>query len=460
MLFTTETRLSMNDCPDIIQYAKAYCHDFARIERFVWHYIVSQKGKYNKSALNTEVQQHFSVTKRTANSCISDMQGRYNALKELKTTEVRQAEDKIETLTEKVKALTEKVENNARLAAANSLSEKQLQSYRNQKKELYFKKQRLQKSKDRLAQLRKDIADKNFHISFGGRNFFEAQYRLQENGYKTHTKWKHDYIKKRDGNVFYLGSKDESFGNQMFQLIPQPEGFYRIKLRKDTHYVTSKDDRYLYGKCSFSYLDDELKTLLNDHDRPVSYRIKIRENKVYLQVILEIGINQRPVVTTTCDGAIGLDFNNGHIDLSETDRHGNLLYTKQYRLYEHGGGNKAKNEMRQVVAEIGRYALSKGKSIVKEDLSFVRKKAKTTKAKSSFERKYNKMIHTLDYSRFESTMKNMTTRRGIDLIEVNPAYTSLIARQKYCNARKILIHNGAAYVIARRGQGFKDQYIA
>ena len=69
------------------------------------------------------------------------------------------------------------------------------------------------------------------------------------------------------------------------------------------------------------------------------------------------------------DGAIGLDFNDGHIDLSETDNKGNLIMTKQYKLHYHGTGTKAENEMRQVVSEIGKYALCKGKSIVKEDLS-------------------------------------------------------------------------------------------
>jgi len=459
MIFTTETRLSKDDCQDIIEYAKAYRHNFAEIERFVWHYIVSQKGKYNKSEFNTEVQKRFSVTKRTANSCISDMQGRYNALKELKSVEAVQLEGKIEALTGKIEALAVKVESKSRLAAANSLSEKQLQSYRSQKKSLYFRKQKLQKLKDRLSQLKKNNAEKNYSLGFGGKSFFRAQYLLEKNGYKTHEKWKNDYIRKRDGNIYYLGSRDESYGNQMFQLTPQEDGTYSIKLRKDGKYAASKDDRYLYGKCSFSYLNDELQKLLQDRDRPVSCRIKIRGNKVYLQVMLEIGAKQRPVVTSVHDGAVGLDFNAGHIDLSETDRHGNLVSMKQYRLREHVSGSKANNEMRQAVSEIGRYALSKGKSIVIEDLSFIRRKSKTTKAKTRFGKNYNKMIHSLDYRRFESAIKNMTTRQGIDLIEVNPAYTSKIAEQKYCDIRKIPVHNGAAYVIARRGQGYKDRYI-
>ena len=61
------------------------------------------------------------------------------------------------------------------------------------------------------------------------------------------------------------------------------------------------------------------------------------------------------------------------------------------------------------------------------------------------------MLHTLDYSRYEDDVRNMAVRNGIDLIEVNPAYTSRIAKMKYCRTRKIPVHNGAAYVIARAG---------
>ena len=129
---------------------------------------------------------------------------------------------------------------------------------------------------------------------------------------------------------------------------------------------------------------------------------------------------------------------------------------KQYRLRYHGTGGRAANEMRQVTAEIGRYALSKGKSIVKEDLSFEKKKAQTERGSC---RRYNKMLHTLDYSRYEDDIRNMAVRNGIDVIEVNPAYTSRIAKRKYCEIRKIPVHNGAAYVIARRGQGFKDKTV-
>lgn len=39
---------------------------------------------------------------------------------------------------------------------------------------------------------------------------------------------------------------------------------------------------------------------------------------------------------------------------------------------------------------------------------------------------------------------------------VNPAWTSWLAKQLYCPKMKLNTHIGAAFVIARRGQGYKD----
>ena len=294
----------------------------------------------------------------------------------------------------------------------------------------------------------------HYPLGFGGKKTFDDQYRLEENGYRSHEGWYNDYRRKRDRNIFYLGSRDETGGNQMFQLRPDAEGSYDIRIRKDGKY--DRDGRYVYGKCRFKYLDDELRESLRNRDRPVSYRIRIRGTKIYLQAIVTLDMSKRPIVTTMVNGAIGIDFNDGHIDLAETDGKGNLVAMDRYRLKYHGTGGRAADEMRQVTAEIGKYALSKGKSIVKEDLSFARKKSQTEKGSG---KRYNRMLHTLDYSRFEDDMKNMAVRNGIDLIEVNPAYTSRIAETKYCKIRKIPVHNGAAYVIARRGQGYKDKAV-
>jgi hypothetical protein len=100
-----------------------------------------------------------------------------------------------------------------------------------------------------------------------------------------------------------------------------------------------------------------------------------------------------------CDGAIGLDYNDGFIQLSETDGIGNLIHQIKFDLKLHGTGKKAETEIREAIAAISCYALRRGKSIVCEDLNFVKLKSKTQKARSKRGRQYNRMIHLFDYSR-------------------------------------------------------------
>jgi hypothetical protein len=47
-------------------------------------------------------------------------------------------------------------------------------------------------------------------------------------------------------------------------------------------------------------------------------------------------------------------------------------------------------------------------------------------------------------------------RAGIEVIEVNPAYTSTIGAVNHAPQRGISVHQGAAMAIARRGLGFSE----
>ena len=67
------------------------------------------------------------------------------------------------------------------------------------------------------------------------------------------------------------------------------------------------------------------------------------------------------------------------------------------------------------------------------------------------------MIHSLAYRQFVETMESITYRNNVYLNKVNPAWTSWIAKNKYCPQMKLNTHVGASFVIARRGQGFRDK---
>jgi IS605 OrfB family transposase len=64
-------------------------------------------------------------------------------------------------------------------------------------------------------------------------------------------------------------------------------------------------------------------------------------------------------------------------------------------------------------------------------------------------------------TKFRSTMVKLAIqlalRRGISVVQVNPAYTSVIGKYKYAIPYGMSGHEAAAYVIARRGQGREER---
>lgn len=455
---TVSTRLDRRTSSELIDYFQSYRTEYARISRYTWYHYARVLKRPKKAAFNTELQKTFGITKRTANSVIYEMSGRYNALVELKNKEREQLAIKISSIDEAIQTLEQKVAHNAALAAGNQLTAEQLEGYRHDKRSLFKKHQKRNEMKNRLEQLDKDIQAGKYRICFGSRKRLDAQNRLKENGYGSRTAWYKDFVQHRDCSVFYLGSKDETWGNQMLQLIPQGNGFYRIQCRKDGTYVTGKNGRYVYGTCRFSYMDDRLGRQLAVKEKGLTCRVRFSGKKVYLQAVLSLPADQVPT-TDLHKGAIGLDYNDGFIQMAQTDSQGNLTGERRFALVCHGTGKKALNELRQKVAQISSLALKTGKSIVCEDLDFGKMKSEQCKANSRKGKNYHRMTHLLDYSRYKETLRNAAVRNGIGLVMVNPAYTSQIAREKYCGNRKLNIHTGAAYVIARRGQGFKDRLI-
>ena len=146
----------------------------------------------------------------------------------------------------------------------------------------------------------------------------------------------------------------------------------------------------------------------------------------------------------------------GFIAVAETDGYGNLVGVKDIPLKYHGTGNKAKSEMSEIISKVVRYTRSKGKALCIEVLSFSKKKSICIR---QGKKQYNQMIHMLDYSRYMKDCEDYTKTYGVRIYEVNPAYTSQIGRSKYAGKKKLTVHDAAAYVIARKGQGYIDKKV-
>ena len=95
--FTVVTQLHEKNNQNLIEYVEDARITYAKALRETFQTIKNSKD-FNKSSFNTYLQQSYIISKRTANSIISDAQGRLNALKELKVYEKTQLERKIKHL--------------------------------------------------------------------------------------------------------------------------------------------------------------------------------------------------------------------------------------------------------------------------------------------------------------------------------------------------------------------------
>lgn len=452
--YTIETRISLTS--EIKDYLNQYVMHYSKLYRTMWHQVTSLDFNIKSSSYLKQFCIEYGVLKRTANTIYRSIQGKKKALMELKKLELTNLKRKVDKYATCIENLKCRINNLKPKVTANTATEMELQRYRNYKRTLYQKQRRYNRLKQQEQVLTANIANKQCDICFGSKKQYKAQWQPKENGYKTKLKWHNIYIKQRDKCIEYLGSSDESCGNQMCQLmyLSSTDNF-ALRLRKENKYVTD-------GKCvlidnlDFKYMREELISICEAYNvkgsirKPLTCRFLRRGTKWYLQVIFSLDRTQQ---TRYDNGILGLDFNNGFIEATETDRCGNIMHQYHFGLRYHGCGNKAKSEMSETVARIVNIAANKGKDIAIESLNFNKKKATVGKNKA-----YNKMLHTLDYSRYTELLQNACHRKQVGLIQINPAYTSVIGEKKYGKSRKLNRHQAASYVIARLGQGYTDTY--
>ena len=439
MKYTTETRLYIKNNKDIVEYFDEVKEQYGYILRKVY-YIIRNNPKIKISLLNTELQNEYSVSRRTAGSIIKTVQGRINSIKELKKTEIKQKQYKLKKISEKLEKLVPVLTDLKLKAERNNI--KDLIKYRNLKTKVAFLKIKKDKLINKIKSLNYQIETGKFKITFGTKKLFKQD--LEE------------FLNKRDNQMIFIGSKDETGYNQPFQLkyiskINQSI----IKMRKDFKYKNKKgEERYAYGKCFFNNHSKLLREILKSKNSPLTYRIIKRNNKYYLQCTFEID-NKNTILTRKDYGTIGIDFNKGFVTVSQTNKYGHLVKTDKM-TYRFGSGNKTENDLLLIINKLTELAICTGKDIVAEDLNFLKAKSGVMKGNSEKGKQYNKMLHSLAYRMFLNRTEQICNRKNVGLIKVNPAWTSWIAKNKFCDKMKLNIHAGASFVIARRGMNIKD----
>ena len=177
----------------------------------------------------------------------------------------------------------------------------------------------------------------------------------------------------------------------------------------------------------------------------VSYRFK-RDGKGW-RVFATTQMMDVTVVTDQRHGAIGVDLNADHLAIAETDASGNCVNAWRVPLVTYGKNtHQAEALIGDAVAGVVEYAKEAGKPVVIEKLDFRQKKA-VIEGES---RKYSRMLSSFSYGKVKAYFVSRGCRQGVEVHQVNPAYSSVIGRVKFMERYGLSVHQAAALVLARR----------
>ncbi|MHB8255517.1 MAG: IS200/IS605 family accessory protein TnpB-related protein [Acidiferrobacter sp.] len=153
-------------------------------------------------------------------------------------------------------------------------------------------------------------------------------------------------------------------------------------------------------------------------------------------------------------GAVGIDVNAYHLAGAETDRFGNLVKALRIDLPLYGKtDDQAKALIGDACVALANWAKAAGKPVVIEELNFQKKKAE----QEGVDPRQARMLSAFSYNQVIAGIQAACYRAGVEVIEVNPAYTSVIGAVNHAQPRGISVHQGAAYAIARRGLGLSER---
>jgi transposase, IS605 orfB family len=441
---TTELKLNKEYNQLVSKYISDYIELFNKIQRLTFHRIKNyyiKNGKItlkDRNIIHAQLKEEFNMTSRAIDAILSNMLGRYESIKELKGFEKKSLERKIFNLEKELIKLKDE-RTLQRINLSNNSKDFNFIKYKNLKIKIYWSQNRLNTKKQRLKKFEKEIETGKYKVCFGTKELLQKDYK--------------EFVKKRDSEIYFLGRAGDNACNLNFQV----EYSYKInqfyfRIRKE---VDLENDKFVYGQFNFNNKNHTnlLKNLLRTKESALTYRIKIKENRVFLQIIYNFEHNKDLCVTRNSYGVVGVDFNKGFVSVSETDKYGNLINTFNID-YQYSKGNKTTNDFQYIATKLKDYCLNTGKDLVIEKLNFTKKKDNLISKKS---KKYNEMLSTLAYSKFDSIITSKCVKNRIFLNKVNPSWTSWIAKQKYCPKMKLNIHSGASYVIARRGMFLKDK---
>jgi IS605 OrfB family transposase len=186
---------------------------------------------------------------------------------------------------------------------------------------------------------------------------------------------------------------------------------------------------------------------------PYTVELKLRDGEVYGSVSFELPTPE--VKYTKEKGVIAIDTNASpiHLAIAEVSKTGELVSYQTINLHHLlEVSQNSKDHQEWILAhKIVDLAIQKGKAIAIENLKKL-KKGTRGDGKATL----RKILHNWNAKKFLQKLKRVAMLKGVKVIEINPAYTSVIGMLKYAPQLSIDKDIAGAYVIGRRALGFKE----
>ena len=309
-------------------------------------------------------------------------------------------------------------------------------------------------------------------LCFGSRRLWRKQYALEANGYSNYGEWLRDWRSARSDEFFVLGSRDETAGCQLCVATVDDDGSLTLRLRLPDALAGQHGKHLVITGIRFRYGHEQVLAALESNaeyaafrrrhgeqaarhsglGQAVSYGFK-RDGKGW-RVFVTTEMMDVPVETDQRRGAIGVDLNADHLAVSETDADGNWLKSWRVALVTYGKTSRqAEALIGDAVASVVAYAREAGKPIVIEKLDFRQKKS----VLEGESRKYSRMLCSFSYGKIKACLLSHGYRQGVEVHQVNPAFSSVIGRVKFMERYGLSVHQAAALVLARRLLGCSER---
>ena len=360
------------------------------------------------------------------------IQQKQNQLKgiEAKISEKQKEIDKIDI---KLKKLIEKTKQGKQTEKDYLKEVQELRPKRkvlkNQISQLIFKKNRTLQIMDRPMSFQ----------CFGGKKAARARAKAEI----SHEEFHH----KRNHLISVCGRRQGKYSNNLFKLHVD-EGFLI--------YRCSSENREIKLNIKFHHDAEHLiKAVKMKHNTPgkaVQYDLIDHGDYFIIRAVVEKEDEEIEFDRST--GAVGIDINVDHIALCETDRHGNCVKLKTIKMPVKGKtSNQRKHIIRNVAKEAVLESVRSNKPFIIEKLDFNKKKSMMRYGN----KRRNQTLSEFAYTQITEALKSRCRKERIAIKEIDPAYTSRIARDKYMKPMGCSVHMAASYVITRKGCGYVDE---